>query len=79
MGRDEKRLIEALQQQHVMPSQVRMASIILACNGIEAALEYVNGLTSTAPDQAIVPLEAAEYAHLEDLVSGAFFSETPGR
>jgi len=79
MGRDERRLIKALQQHHVTLMEVRMASIILACNGIEDALKYVSGLTSTAPDQANVPLEAAEYVYLEDLTNGTFFSEMPGR
>ena len=53
MGRDEKRLIKALQQQqHVTRLQVSMASIILAHNGIDSALEYVSGLTSATPDRA---------------------------
>ena len=70
MGRDEKRLIKALKQQHVTSLQVSMASIILAHNGIDSALEYVSGLTITAPDQAIVPLEAAEAAYHECLIDG---------
>jgi len=41
-----------------------MASIILAHNGIDSALEYVSGLTPAAPDRAIEFLEDGEL-HVE--------------
>jgi len=60
--RDMTRLAKALNKRGIVGEQVRYASIILGCNGIDAALAYVRDL----PD-ALVPLEAAEEAHYQDL------------
>lgn len=62
MTRDHRRLLKTLRElQHVTPLQVQMAAIILACNGIEAAMEYANDLS------AIVPHEAAEELYHQQL------------
>jgi len=61
--RDSTKLAKALNRRGIVKGeQVRYASIILGCNGIDAALAYVRDL----PD-ALVPLEAAEEAHYQDL------------
>jgi len=60
MRKESRRLLKALRASgNVTPDRVRMASIILSCNGIEAALDYVIG--------ACVSVEAAEIEWHENL------------
>lgn len=80
MTKGQRRMLKALRGlPYVTSLQVRMACIILECNGIETALEYVSGLTTAAPDQVIMPVEATEALYYEQLASGKFFVNSPGR
>jgi len=73
MKRDQKRLLKALRElPHVTPFQVKCAYIILSCNGLDEALKYVRDLAVAASDY-IMPLEAAEALHHEQLAFDEFF------
>ena len=70
---DQKKLIAALQQHHSTPLQARMAGIILKCDGIIAALDYVTGVNTA------ISLDAAEAAYLNDIAAEDFFREEADR
>lgn len=70
MSRDTRHLIKALeshrQQSYLTSQQVAMAATILAVDGIEAALVYVDGLPDSKPS-----LQAAFEFHIEGLEQAA--------
>jgi hypothetical protein len=64
---DVRRLVRRLREAGANELQSRMAGTILACNGLESALQYVNGLPNSH-----VPLEAAEAEYFEAIADGTF-------
>ena len=68
MNSDVRRLVKRLREMHANELQGRMAGTILACNGLEAAMKFADGLPSSK-----VPLEAAENEYHERLADGTFY------
>ncbi|MFH0938206.1 MAG: hypothetical protein V1899_02860 [Planctomycetota bacterium] len=63
---DSRKLVTAIRERqkqvYVSELQVRMAATILACNGIDAAIEFVAKMPN-----AVMPIEAAEEMWLDDM------------
>ena len=75
MNADQRRLLKALRKLKTCdPIANQDSKYHSVCNGIDNALDYVDGLACSV--EKVIPLEAAETLYHEELADGSFYSES---